>query len=1136
MSQETTPPNTTQEYWCFISYRHRDNDVENDRGWASWLHQEIERYEIPAELVGTENARGDTIPERIYPVFRDEESLPADADLGSSIANALDRSRFLVVLCSPRAVESQYVAQEILHFKKSDKGDRIIAAILDGEPGDSTRECFPESLRHPVREDGSLDTTVEEEPIAANFRLQDGSEGFTSAEAYRLHLTKTGKLPKREIKKRAEAYGEQLQLMKLKIIAGILGVPLETLRDRDKAYQLELARKKARTLRLWLAAVGVLAVAAVVAAVIAYDQRKKAGTAKTAGLGALNRLADDAIPLTVDAGPEEEERRSKFIEILEKTVAEIPESERDRDYERVEAIALSLRSAQDLQEANPMNNPELQLDPGVMAAMAPLVEEMQKGPDKSWDNLNQLLRKAQAAHFAASDQLQAANEKNQRALDMFARLLPLFPKDADLRWRAGTAANLRVQFLASDEEEILAYHSRAVEAFTELGEIDPDRKAESLGHLAETYDRMATFYQNLMEPQRAEPFFSKAAKLRDQISAEYADVLKPTFLNALAGNYEGLAEGLMETPDQAEVQQQKAVELYRKAYDKAADEASQLALAKSLSTLSVIQGQLQKDEPALTSGRDAVSHFEALLKANPSNQQAIEGIASVLENIGRAYLRMGDSNRQQRANDLAARYRERLRNISGPSLRGLDNEQSILLNSATKQLFSGMQSNDPAETEAGIRGLWQQLGLLEHGLWLTRDSLLQQGLLAEPHFVPGYWNKKVELTAQFLRHAFPPNELANQWTAYEQACRAAPPNFLAQGVSPEQLAVARASHDLATGLLAGSPDSNRQTLARVLLTVGQRILTQADASGALDDAGSQRLEAISSTLQQLPKPRFERSVLDELTSSAGVLASHLITTQGIKTHPLRLLTRRRPGRTANCWQSHRKTPGAILELHSPGAGIVGKSLRATGTFQKEIVRPSSCQLVVGILWNCLGTPASTPPATIFSLGRFFITTPVDCAFSFATGMGWLTMAFQLGAKTPLRIRLERAGDDQVCSASPGSARFDALGGGLEHAFGLLAGEKFEICTRHAVRSSDYNFLGLHLRLPCPLHINLAGQMGTPRQLALVFTNFFGLGLKAPQIIAQGFSPGYASRRKGALKGHEKSNSGDPKPECRFGRS
>ncbi len=215
-----------QEYWCFISYRHADNK-DQDRDWASWLHQEIERYDVPAELAGTKNKRGDNIPERIYPAFRDEESLPADAHLANSIEIALDRSRFLTVLCSPRAVESRYVAQGIEHFKKTGKVDRIIAAILAGEPGDAKTECFPAPLREVVNEDGNVS-----EPIAADFRLSDGSEGFTSAEAYRLQLVD---LLKREARKRADAYESQLQLMKLKVIAGILGVPLEQLRDRDKA-------------------------------------------------------------------------------------------------------------------------------------------------------------------------------------------------------------------------------------------------------------------------------------------------------------------------------------------------------------------------------------------------------------------------------------------------------------------------------------------------------------------------------------------------------------------------------------------------------------------------------------------------------------------------------------------------------------------------------------------------------------------------------------------------------------------------------------------------------------------------------------------------------------------------------------
>lgn len=268
LSAEPTP------YWCFISYRHADNR-EQDRSWASWLHQEIERYEVPADMVGQTNPRGDVIPERIYPVFRDEESLPADADLANTIVNALNRSRFMVVLCSPRAVQSRYVADEIRHFKRKGWDGRIIAAILDGEPG-TARECFPEPLRHPLRPDGEPDRGISLEPLAADFRLPDGSEGFTSAEGYRLALRKDTTLKSSEVERRAAQYDVQLQLMKLKVIAGILGVPLEQLRNRDKAYQLQLAQQRSRALRRWLAAVGILAVAAIAGGVFAVVKQQEA--------------------------------------------------------------------------------------------------------------------------------------------------------------------------------------------------------------------------------------------------------------------------------------------------------------------------------------------------------------------------------------------------------------------------------------------------------------------------------------------------------------------------------------------------------------------------------------------------------------------------------------------------------------------------------------------------------------------------------------------------------------------------------------------------------------------------------------------------------------------------------------------
>ena len=89
--EATSQASSPHTYFAFISYRHADN-TDEDRQWATWLHQQLEVYDVPAELIGTTNSRGEVIPERIYPVFRDEVSLPADADLSVAITQALDQS------------------------------------------------------------------------------------------------------------------------------------------------------------------------------------------------------------------------------------------------------------------------------------------------------------------------------------------------------------------------------------------------------------------------------------------------------------------------------------------------------------------------------------------------------------------------------------------------------------------------------------------------------------------------------------------------------------------------------------------------------------------------------------------------------------------------------------------------------------------------------------------------------------------------------------------------------------------------------------------------------------------------------------------------------------------------------------
>jgi hypothetical protein len=45
--------------------------------------------------------------------------------------------------------------------------DRVIPIIVDGQPGNPERECFPEALRFKVGPDGKI-TEELEEPIAAD--------------------------------------------------------------------------------------------------------------------------------------------------------------------------------------------------------------------------------------------------------------------------------------------------------------------------------------------------------------------------------------------------------------------------------------------------------------------------------------------------------------------------------------------------------------------------------------------------------------------------------------------------------------------------------------------------------------------------------------------------------------------------------------------------------------------------------------------------------------------------------------------------------------------------------------------------------------------------------------------------------
>lgn len=115
------------QYWAFISYSHADADV------AAKLHRALEAYRLPRVLQRTACPIG-KVPDRLFPVFRDQEEMSAGQSLPEVLTRALDASRTLIVLCSPAARESKWVDKEIRYFIRKHGPERVFPVLVDGDP------------------------------------------------------------------------------------------------------------------------------------------------------------------------------------------------------------------------------------------------------------------------------------------------------------------------------------------------------------------------------------------------------------------------------------------------------------------------------------------------------------------------------------------------------------------------------------------------------------------------------------------------------------------------------------------------------------------------------------------------------------------------------------------------------------------------------------------------------------------------------------------------------------------------------------------------------------------------------------------------------------------------------------------
>lgn len=229
-----------KKYKAFISYSHADER------WSRWLQRSLERYRIPAKL-RLQQPVGNTLPRRLHPIFRDRDELASSSDLSESIRSALDQSSALIVICSPNAARSKWVNEEVRYFQSLGRSDRIFCLLISGSPDRTSPDCaFPLALLHTESDQPLPD------PLAADISV--------------------------------EADGKRSAL--LKIVAGLLGVGIDDLKQRD-------AQRRLRVRGAFSVASLLIAVITVGFAVTAHLARSESELRRTQAEGLISFMLGD---------------------------------------------------------------------------------------------------------------------------------------------------------------------------------------------------------------------------------------------------------------------------------------------------------------------------------------------------------------------------------------------------------------------------------------------------------------------------------------------------------------------------------------------------------------------------------------------------------------------------------------------------------------------------------------------------------------------------------------------------------------------------------------------------------------------------------------------------------------------------
>jgi len=448
-------------YFAFLSYSHKDEQL------ASWLHAQLEQFKVPGNLAGRLSENG-VIPKRLTPIFRDQHELAAAGDLGEEIEEALANSQYLIVLCSPDAANSRWTNAEIDAFKRKRPDGCVFAAIAAGEPfasdipGREAEECFPSALRQRYDRRGRP-TAKRAEPLAADLRHP----------------------------------GEARRVGFLKLVAGMLGVGLDDLVQRETLRrQRRLAWLAAASLA-GMAVTSTLAITAIQARDEAREQRRQAEGLVGFMLGDLK---DKLQPIgRLDALDAVGSRALAYYQAQDKSeLSDEALAQRSRALTLMGEIA---NTRGDLDGA-------LKRYEEAFASTAEAVRRHPDDPQRIFDHAQNVFYVGQIAYERGSlRQAEAAWREYKRLAE---RMVELAPEDNDYRLEEVYASNSLGSVLMTERRygEAAAIYQSSLKVAEALAAAEPGKRdyqfrvSNALAWLADAHEYSGALDRSLAERER----------------------------------------------------------------------------------------------------------------------------------------------------------------------------------------------------------------------------------------------------------------------------------------------------------------------------------------------------------------------------------------------------------------------------------------------------------------------------------------------------------------------------------------------------------------------------------------------------------------------------------------------------------